>query len=171
MHHNLNPLTPWGYPRNMHLKLLVQACLGLCEHMQHGQKTLRFSKFGGWPDHISSGVFMPTTDEGHLLIKWATVSTASAQNSLEQLAFDNMHLTLSITVLSILSASPFRWGVPLTVLCLTIPFSLQNWSNSSEQNSRPLSVLNLLIFLPDWVSTKAFHSLNFSKESFLFFRM
>ena len=43
--------------------------------------------------------------------------------------------------------------ISATVLCLAMPFSLQKSLKGSEQNSRPLSVRSLLIFLPVWFSS------------------
>src|ERR1043165_4259992 len=130
--------------------------------------SLSLSRFGGCPDQTSSGVFISNAVEGHLFIRYVAVETASAQNTFNP-ALVNMHLTLSKMVRLNLSAKPFCCGVPAVVLCLAIPEAAQKLSNASFQNSRTLSVLNLLTFLPVWFSTRVFQPLKFSKVSSLVF--
>src|SRR4051812_35109179 len=121
--------------------------------------TLSLSRSGGCPDQTSSGVFISNAVEGHLFIRYVAVEghlfiryvvveTASAQNIFFNPALVNIHLTLSKIVRLNLSAKPFCCGVPTVVMCLAIPEAAQKLSNASLQNSRPLSVLNLLTFLP-----------------------
>src|SRR4051812_6288083 len=110
--------------------------------------TLSLSRSDGYPDQTSSGVFISNIVEGHLLIKYVVVETASAQNTFFNPALVSMHLILSKIVRLNLSAKPFCCGVPAVVPCLTILEAPQKLSNASLQNSRPLSVLNLLTFLP-----------------------
>ena len=54
-------------------------------------------------------------DDGDLLIMKLVVLIVSAQNTLGNPAFTLMHLALSAKVLFILSATPFYFGVPLTM--------------------------------------------------------
>src|ERR1044072_1635141 len=110
--------------------------------------TLSFSRFGGCPDQTSSGVFISNAVEGHLFIRYVDGETASTQTAFVKPTLVNMNLTLSKMVRLNLSAKPFCCGVPAVVLCLAIPEAAQNLSNASLQNSRPVSVLNLLTFLP-----------------------
>lgn len=74
--------------------------------------------------------------------------TASPQKDLSKPELLKIHLTLSSKVWFILSASPFCCGVLGTVLCLTIPFSLQKLLNSSDKYSKPISVLRYFRFFP-----------------------
>jgi hypothetical protein len=53
--------------------------------------------------------------------------------------------------------------VPVFVLCLAIPFMMQQLLKASEHNSRPLLVLDNLTFLPVSFSTRVFQLLKFSK--------
>lgn len=89
--------------------------------------------------------------------------SASAQNAFGSFAPMIMHRILSRKVLLNLSAKPFCWGSPGTVMCLNIPPSAHRSMNSFDKNSIPLSVLMALILLPDWVSISVSHSLNFLK--------
>src|SRR3954467_15760479 len=109
--------------------------------------TLSLSRSGGCPDKTSSGVFISKAAEGPCFIRYCA-ATASTQNTFFIPALVNIHLTLSKIVRLNLSAKPFCCGVPAVVLCLAIPEAAQKLSNASLQNSRPLSVLNLLTFLP-----------------------
>src|ERR1044072_3191325 len=131
--------------------------------------TLSLSRFGGCLDQTSSGVFISNAVEGHLFIRYVAVETASTQNTFFKPTLVNIHLTLSKMVQLNLSAKPFCCAVPAVVLCLAIPEAAQKLSNASLQNSRPLSVLNLLTFLPVWFSTRVFKPLKFSKVSSLVF--
>lgn len=139
---------------------------------QVGQrKILRLLRSGGFHDQISYGALKFKADEGLLLIRYAIVVTTSAQNCFEKFTLNNMHITFSIKVIFIFSTSPFYYGVCPTVLCLAMPFALQNSSKSLLQFSKPLSVLNLFILLSFWFSMSAIHSLNFSKLHFFCFNM
>ena len=81
-----------------------------------------------------------------------------------------MLLAISMMVLFFLSATPFCCGVYRVVNCLCIPYSLQNFRNSFEIYSPPLSVLNTFMCSPLWFSTSALKFWNFSKTSLLFLR-
>src|SRR3954467_11889658 len=110
--------------------------------------TLSLSRCGGCRDQTSSSVFISNAVEGHLFIRYVAVKTTSAQNTFFNPALVNIYMTLSKIFRLNLSAKPFCCGVPAVVLCLAIPKAAQKLSNASLQNSRPLSVLNLLTFLP-----------------------
>jgi hypothetical protein len=109
-------------------------------------------------------------DEGDLFTKYFVVSTASTQNSCVSPTPLSMLLALSINVLFILSTTPFCCGVYGVVFWHAMPHYLQNYSKSFPHNSPPLSVLNTLIFLSIWFSTRDLNSLNFLKTYDFFLR-
>jgi len=54
-------------------------------------------------------------------MRWQAYANASAQKDFDMPALDNMQWTFSSKVLFILSATPFYYGVSLTVKCLSMP--------------------------------------------------
>lgn len=72
----------------------------------------------------------------------------------------NIALILFARVLFIRSATPFCWGVYVTVNWLLIPSHLQSARNSPSLYSVPLSALKQLILFSDSSSTRALKSLN-----------
>uniref|UniRef100_A0A803NFV8 Uncharacterized protein n=1 Tax=Cannabis sativa TaxID=3483 RepID=A0A803NFV8_CANSA len=77
----------------------------------------------------------------------AGATTASTQKLLGDPKYNNIHLTLSSTVMFILSAKLFCCGV-LVQLNVSLYPCLQNFLNLSAKNSKPLSGLSLLSFFP-----------------------
>ena len=126
-------------------------------------KVLKILKHGNFCVYTSFGHLNSMALKGDLLTKYVVVANASPQNCFGNHAPTNIHITLFNRLLFILSTTMFCCGVCLTVLCLKIPFSSQNLSNSLLQNSRPLSVLSTFRVLLVWFSINIFHALNLSK--------
>ena len=131
-------------------------------------QTLKYLKFSLCPFHNSKGVSLVFLC-GTLFKIWQTVKIAyphrfrGAPNSI------SMAFVKLIKFLFFLSATPLDAGEYGGVVSWIIPKDWTNELNSVDSYSRPLSFLNLFIFLPNWFSTSLRNSLNFSKASLLFF--
>ena len=107
---------------------------------------------------------------GHLLVRCIAVATTSIHRQAGASHANAMLLAHSMSVLFLLSATPFWWGVYAWVSCFSILSCSQYSRDYVDWYSPPLSLRNDWILWPVWVSTIFLNTLNFLSILDLAFR-
>lgn len=116
-------------------------------------KTLKWFTNGFLPLHTCSRTFSLVSLFGHLFNTYAAIVTTSPYNQFGMLFCFNMDLVISNMLLFLLSYKSLYLGVYEVVTSWSIPWFIQNSSNTLEVYFPPPSILRTLIFFSFWFST------------------